>query len=86
MKKYLGIIKTETESFSGASVRILTKFSDYKRVINKWAKSYPNAKKIIIKNDEVLNSFFKDFEDFKPVTEEEKKEAQKLYDKIMKND
>lgn len=86
MKKYLGIIKIETESFIGVNVRILTKFSDYKRVINKWAKSYPNAKKIIIKNDEVLNSFFKDFEDFKPVTEEEKKESQKLYDEIMKND
>lgn len=85
MKKYLGIIKKETESASGINIIILTRFSDYKRALRKWMKLYPNAKNIIIENSIGLETFFKDFEDCTPVTEEEKNEAKKLYQSIMED-
>jgi len=86
MKKHLGIIKVENESSIGVNVRILTKFSDSKSCLEEWMKLYPNHEKIILDNNELLENFFKDFEDFTPVTEQEKKRAQKLYEKFMGQD
>ena len=70
MDKYLGIIKKETKSAIGIDIKILTKFS--------------NSKKTLRQPE--LESFFKDFEDCSPVTEQEKKEAEKLYENIMKDE
>lgn len=67
MKKYLGILKTETETFTGIDIRIISKFSNSKAQIEQWKKLYPNSKCIILDNNELLNNFFEDFEDFMKV-------------------
>ena len=84
MKKYLGLLKLETESFTGVSIRILTKFSNSKSVIKKWMKLYSDSANIILDNNELLDEFFKDFEDYTPITDEEKTTAQKLYEEFIK--
>lgn len=83
MKKYLGIIKKETESMVGLDIRILTRFSNSKEEIKKWMKLYPNAEKIMLNNTDELEKFFADFEDNTPITRSEKEYAQKLYESIM---
>lgn len=85
MKKYLGIVKETTESAIGVNVRILTKFSNYKRVLKKWMKLHNNTG-IILENNSVLESFFEDFEDYRPVTDAEKAAAQKAYENLMMQD
>lgn len=88
MKKYLGIVKKEIQSMSGLNVRILTRFSDEREYLESWIKSYPTSEYIIIENTEQLEHFFLLFEDFTPITEEEKQRAQeacKLYQEIMQD-
>jgi hypothetical protein len=84
MEKYLGIVKKVKESAIGIDISILTKFSNSKRILKKWMKLYSNCEHILIENNAELEAFFKDFEDFSPVTEDEKKSAKELYDKFMK--
>ena len=84
MDKYLGIIKKETKSAIGIDIKILTKFSNSKKTLRQWMKLYPKAKKVLLDNNTELESFFKDFEDCSPVTEQEKKEAEKLYENMNK--
>lgn len=86
MDRYLGIAKKETETAIGINMQILTKFASSKKTLKQWMKLYPKAKKILLENNTELESFFKDFEDCTPVTEEEKKQAKKLYENIMKDD
>lgn len=84
MEKYLGIVKKETESEIGIVIKILTRFSNSKSLLMQWIELYPKAKNIILENTAELDCFFKDFEDVSPVTEEEKKEAEKLYDSLIR--
>jgi hypothetical protein len=84
MEKYLGIVKKETESAIGVEIKILTRFSNSKRLLKQWRKLYPKAKNILLENTAELELFFKDFEDYSPVTKEEKEGAQKLYDNLIK--
>lgn len=83
MKKYLGIIKLVTETAIGVNIRVLTKFSSSKSYIAKWMDMYPNAHKILLDNNESLEQFFKDFEDYTAVTKTEKVRAEKLYQRFM---
>jgi hypothetical protein len=83
MEKYLGIVKKETQSASGINISILTRFSSSKRVLRKWMKLYPNDENILIENTAELETFFKDFEDISPITEDEKKTAEELYDGLI---
>lgn len=64
MKKYIGIIKHKNESMMGLDIRILVKFSNKKSELKKWMKLYPKEEKIILDNNEMLNDFFSDFEDY----------------------
>lgn len=84
MMKYLGIIKKQTESAIGINIQILTKFSNSKSSIKQWTKLYPSSETILLNNSVELEKFFMDFEDNTPVTEIEKVEAKKLYEKLMK--
>ena len=68
MKKYLGIVKKETESSIGIDVKILTKFANSKVLLMRWMKLYPKTEHIILENNAKLESFFKDFEDLNPIT------------------
>lgn len=86
MYDYIGIVKTKTESAIGLDIRILTKFSDNTLDLENWMQLYPNAEKIIIDNNEQLEEFFKEFEDFTPVLHNEKVEAQRLYENLMKSE
>ena len=86
MEKYLGIVKKETEAAAGINIKILTRFSNSKSMLMQWMGLYPKSKNIILENTAELDCFFKDFEDCSPVTEEEKKEAKKLYGNLMKNE
>lgn len=89
MKKYLGIIKIETESMIGVDLQIKSKFSDEKAYLEEWSKLYQNCEQYIMDNNETLQSIFESFEDFTPVTGKEKakvKEARKLLDEMMKQD
>ena len=40
MKKYLGMVKVETEYMSGLKVELRVKFSDDKAYIEQWMKLY----------------------------------------------
>ncbi len=86
MEKYLGIVKRETESEIGIDIKILTRFSNSKSLLKQWTKLYPKAKNIILENTAELDCFFKDFEDVSSVTEEEKKEAKKLYNNCINDE
>ncbi len=83
MKKYLGIVRKATESMVGLDIRILTKFSDRKQDLQQWIKLYPGSESIIMDNTEQLEHFFECFEDFTPMTADEKQNAQKLYQELM---
>lgn len=85
MKKYLGIVKKQTESAIGLDIRIRTKFSNSKSTIRQWMKLYPSFENILLDNSENLEKFFMDFEDTMPVTEAEKNEARRLYEEFMKD-
>lgn len=84
MKKYLGILKLETESFTGVNIRILTKFSNSKSLIKKWMNLYSDKENIILDNNEQIDEFFKDFEDFTPITDEEKARDREFYKEFIK--
>lgn len=83
-KKYLAIAKIITETMGGISTRILTRFSDDKAYLDEWLKGLPKASHIILENNKELQNFFESFEDFLPVTAEEKAEALKAYEEFMK--
>jgi len=87
MTRYLGIVKKEIEGMTGVDVEIKAKTSKNKKEIENWIKNYPNYKNIIIEYEEHhkidIESFFEDFEDLSHSTEEEKKEDEQLYKKIM---
>ena len=85
MKKYLGIVKKQTESVIGLDIRIRTKFSNSKSAIKQWMKLYPSSENILLNNSKNLEKFFMDFEDVTPVTEAEKTEAKRLYEELMKD-
>lgn len=84
-KKYLGIIKCSTHSMSGISLKIITKSSEDKSLIEDWMKSYPNEQQILIECDEKTAEFFNDFEDISlnAMTEDERERAYELYKKCM---
>lgn len=84
MKKYLGIVKKETEFAGGIDIRILTKFSNNKFEIKRWIKLYPKFENLILRNNEKLENFFIDFEDITLITRAEKHRAMKLYEELMK--
>ena len=83
MKKYLGIVKKETETAIGVDIRILTKFSNSRAVLKRWMKLYPSSETILLNNNEALEKFFADFEDLAPITKEQKLWAKKLYHDFM---
>lgn len=86
MKKYLGIVKKETESAIGLNIRIFTKFSNSKSKIKQWMKLYPSSENILLNNSKDLEKFFTDFEDFTPITEAERAKAERLLEELMKDD
>lgn len=85
MEKFLGIVKKETKSAIGVQVRLLTKFENSKEKLEEWMKMYPDAESIVLENTTELDLFFRDFEDYTPMTEEEKRKAKEAYDNLMKN-
>ena len=85
MKKYLGIVKITTRAATGVELKVLTKFSSSKSYIEKWLRLYPDSENLVLMNNEDIQGFFEDFLDVTPVTEKEKKEAIKAYEKFKKN-
>ena len=85
MKKYLGIVKITTRAATGIELKVLTKFSSSKSYIEKWLRLYPDSENLVLMNNEDIQGFFEDFLDVTPVTEKEKKEAIKAYEKFKKN-
>ena len=84
MKKYLGMVKVETEYMSGMRVELLVKFSDDKAYIEQWMKLYPNCDKLIFDNTPELDRFFWLFHDFgTAVTQEEREAGEKAYRELM---
>lgn len=82
MKRYLGILKLKTKTFSGVNIRFLVRFSNSKRILRKWEKDYPNSTMIILDNNEALNCFFSDFNGCVNVTVEEYEEFMKQQDDL----
>lgn len=84
-RKYLGIIKCLSHSMSGINLKIITKSSEDKSLIEDWMKSYPKEEQILIECDEKTADFFNDFEDISlnAMTEDERKSAYELYKKCM---
>lgn len=60
---YLGILKKVTETMIGVDMQMITKFADNESELEEWMRSYPKHKGIILKNNEILEDFFEDFED-----------------------
>ena len=85
MEKFIGIVKRETKSAIGVQVRLLTRFEDSKEKLEEWMKIYPDAESIVLENTTELDLFFRDFEDYTPMTEEEKERAREAYDNLMKD-
>ena len=56
MKKYLGMVKVETECMAGMRVELRVKFSDDKAYIEQWMKLYPNCDKLIFDNTPELDA------------------------------
>lgn len=84
MKKYLGMVKVETEYMSGLKVELRVKFSDDKVYIEQWMKLYPNCDKLIFENTPELDRFFWLFQDFwTAVTQEERENGKKAYRELM---
>ena len=84
MKKYLGMVKVETEYMSGIKVDLRVKFSDDKAYIEQWMKLYPNCDKLIFDNTPELDRFFWLFQDFwTAVTKEEREAGEKAYRELM---
>ncbi len=84
MKKYLGMVKVETEYMSGLKVELRVKFSDDKAYIEQWMKLYPNCDKLIFENTPELDRFFWVFQDFRTaVTQEEREDGEKAYRELM---
>ena len=84
MKKYLGMVKVETEYMSGLKVDLRVKFSDDKVYIEQWMKLYPNCDKLIFDNTPELDRFFWLFQDFwTAVTQEEREAGEKAYRELM---
>ena len=79
MKKYIGLVNLSINAMAGSLEEIRAKFSDDKAYIEKWFDLYPNAKKILLDNTQQLNNFFIGLQDSRPVTEEEIKEAERVY-------
>ena len=69
MKKYLGIVKKENNSVT-KSLKVLTRFSDDKSYLERWFKSFSGSEHIILDNNEELQDFFRDFEDYSLVSKE----------------
>lgn len=86
MEKFIGIVKQETRSMIGVQVKLLTRFNDSQKKLEEWIKKYPETENIIMENTTELDSFFRDFEDFTPITEEEKERAKKALDNLMKTE
>lgn len=82
MKKYIGVVKVIHVTMAGCWFEFKSKYSDDKALIDKWFELYPDSEKIFFENNSNLNIFFEEFEDFTPITEEEKKE-QKRIEKIL---
>ncbi len=84
MKKYLGMVKVETEYMSGIKFDLRVKFSDDKAYIEQWMKLYPNCDKLIFDNTPELDRFFWLFQDFwTAVTQEEREADEKAYRELM---
>lgn len=84
MKKYLGMVKVETECMTGTRVDLRVKFSDDKAYIEQWMKLYPNCDKLIFENTPELDRFFWLFQDFwTAVTQEERENGEKAYRELM---
>ena len=84
MKKYLGMVKVETEYMSGLKVELRVKFSDDKAYIEQQMKLYPNCDKLIFENTPELDRFFWLFQDFwTAVTQEERENGEKAYRELM---
>lgn len=84
MKKYLGMVKVETEYMSGLKVELRVKFLDDKAYIEQWMKLYPNCDKLIFENTPELDRFFWLFQDFwTAVTQEERENGEKAYRELM---
>lgn len=86
MKRYIGMVKKVKQGMSGVQIKILVRFSDSESYLREWTGLYNNSESFILENNEELEKFFRDFEDFAPVTEEERKYALKLYEELMKDD
>ena len=70
MKKYIGFVKKVNNSVTTKSVKLLTRYSDDKNYLERWLKTFPNAETVILENNEIFQSFFKDFEDYSLVPKE----------------
>jgi len=78
MKKYLGIVKIYDEHMSGVNIIIKSRTYDDETLINEWFKLYPGSEHILLKNTKELDSMFEIFKDMPPLTNEEKKEMEKV--------
>ena len=84
IKKYLGIVKVETESMSGIRVDLRVKFSDDKSCIERWMELYPNCDKLIFDNTPELDRFFGCFLlQYNGFTQEEREAGEKAYRELM---
>ena len=85
--KYLGIVKKTVNTMAGVDIKIKTKMSTDKNEIEIWINNYTDYQKIIIEYDEKqatdIENFFEDFEDLAPLTEEDQKNAEAAYKKLM---
>ena len=82
MLKYIGMIKLKIDYGFQPQFRLLVKFSDDLRYLQKWSLLYPGESFMVRECDEDLLEFFSVFEDFTPVTEREIREAEKVWDRI----
>lgn len=85
MEKFIGIVKKETRTAIGVQTRLLTRFEDTKEKLDEWIKIYPGVESIVLDNTAELDQFFRDFEDYTPMTEEEKAKAKAAYDNLFKD-
>lgn len=76
---YIGIVKKVTETMVGVDMQIITKFANDESILEGWMRLYPEQQGIIMDNNEILEKFFKDFEDVTHLTYEESLIAEKLY-------
>ena len=84
MKKYIGIVKVVHESMAGCFIEFMSRYSDDKAAIEKWFELYPGSEKLFFENNPKLDSFFAEFKDFTPMTEQEKEEEKRILQILKK--